>query len=273
MNRLTQLFKTKKSNILNIYFTAGYPNLSDTEGVILSLDKAGVDLIELGMPYSDPLADGPTIQESGSKALANGMTLDILFDQIVSTRKKTEVPLILMGYFNQVMQYGDQRFFQKCKDAGVDGLILPDLPLEEYVLKYQKLLADLDLKISFLITPQTPTDRIRKIDKLTTGFVYIVSSYAITGTTTGISTEQIAYFKRIEAMKLKNPRLIGFGISDKKSFETACQYAQGAIIGSAFIKALGKADTLIATSEESSIETAAQNFVSKIVLHEGVAAQ
>ena len=257
MNRLSQLFQTKKQDILNIYFTAGYPKRADTEGVILALDEAGVDLIELGMPYSDPLADGPTIQQSGTKALENGMSLDILFNQIVSVRKKTQVPLILMGYFNQVMQYGDKRFFQKCQEVGVDGLILPDLPLEEYELKYQKLLADRNLKISFLITPQTPNDRIRKIDRLTTGFVYVVSSYAITGSTTGISPEQIAYFQRIKAMKLKNPCLIGFGISDKKSFNTACQYANGAIIGSAFIKALGQGS--------ENVENISKKFVSNII--------
>ncbi len=257
MNRLSNLFQNKKQDILNIYFTAGYPKREDTEGVILALDEAGVDLIELGMPYSDPLADGPTIQQSGTKALENGMSLDILFNQIASARKKTQVPLILMGYFNQVMQYGDKRFFQKCQEVGVDGLILPDLPLEEYELKYQKLLMDLDLKISFLITPQTPNDRIRKIDRLTTGFVYVVSSYAITGSTTGISPEQIAYFQRIKAMKLKNPCLIGFGISDKKSFNTACQYANGAIIGSAFIKALGQ--------EGENVETISKKFVSNIL--------
>jgi tryptophan synthase alpha chain len=259
MNRLTQLFKRKKSNILNVYFTAGYPKVSDTEGVIAALDKASVDLIELGMPYSDPLADGPTIQESGAKALENGMNLNLLFDQIQSARKITEIPLILMGYYNQVMQFGDDKFFEKCAEMGVDGLILPDLPLSVYEEKYQKRLADLNLKISFLITPQTPPDRIRKIDKLTTGFVYVVSSYAITGSTTGISDEQIAYFKRIEAMKLKNPRLIGFGISDKTTFDTACEHANGAIIGSAFIKALGRADT-----EGSSVEQATADFVARV---------
>ncbi|NJN34249.1 MAG: tryptophan synthase subunit alpha [Saprospiraceae bacterium] len=239
MNRLTQLFKTKKQDILNIYFTAGYPKRDDTEGVILKLANEGVDLIEIGMPYSDPLADGPTIQESGSKALANGMSLDLLFEQITSARQKTEIPLILMGYFNQVLQYGDVQFFQRAQKAGVDGLILPDLPLDVYEKKYQKLLADLNLTMSFLMTPQTPDDRIRKIDRLSTGFVYMVSSYAITGTTSVISPEQIAYFERVKLMKLKNPRLIGFGISDHASFKTACQYANGAIIGSAFIKALG----------------------------------
>ena len=261
MNRLNQLFQNKKRQILNVYFTAGYPKRDDTEGVILALAREGVDLIEIGMPYSDPLADGPTIQESGSKALENGMSLDLLFDQIKSTRTKTEVPLILMGYFNQVMQYGDVRFFQKCKDAGVDGLILPDLPLAVFEEKYQKMLAEMDLKITFLITPQTPTDRIRKIDKLSTGFVYIVSSYAITGAKTGITPEQIEYFKRIESLKLKSPRLIGFGISDHETFEIACRHANGAIIGSAFIRALGKADT-----EGANLDFTIQNFIANITL-------
>lgn len=260
MNRISQLFKNKKSNILNIYFTAGYPKRDDTEGVILALEKAGADLIELGMPYSDPLADGPTIQESGSKALENGMTLNLLFEQIKSVRQKTNIPLILMGYFNQVIQFGDDKFFQLCAASGVDGLILPDLPIEIYERDYQKKLADLDLSISFLITPQTPTDRIRKIDKLTTGFIYIVSSYAITGAKTGISEEQIVYFKRIEKMQLKNSRLIGFGISDKETFNIACNHAQGAIIGSAFIKALGKANT-----EGVDLETEIDRFVSNIL--------
>jgi tryptophan synthase alpha chain len=257
MNRITTLFKNKKSNILNVYFTAGYPNFSDTEGVIHALEKEGVDLIELGMPYSDPLADGPTIQESGAKALDNGMTVDKLFYQIQNVRKTTQIPLILMGYYNQVMQYGDMLFFQKCKEMGVDGLILPDLPLEVYEKNYKKLLAEAGITVSFLITPQTPEARIRKIDKLSTGFVYIVSSYAITGAKTGISTAQIDYFKRIQAMKLKNPTLIGFGISDKETFDTACQYANGAIIGSAFIKALTNGDD---------VKLVTQQFIKSILL-------
>jgi tryptophan synthase alpha chain len=262
MNHLTQLFKNKKQDILNVYFTAGFPTLDSTEGVINALADNGVDLIEIGMPYSDPLADGPTIQQSGARALENGMTLNILFNQIHAVRKKTQVPLILMGYFNQVMQYGDTIFFQKCAETGVDGLILPDLPLDVYENKYQKLLADLNLTISFLITPQTPQDRIRKIDKLTTGFVYMVSSYAITGAKKGISEEQIAYFKRIESMKLKNPRLIGFGISDRETYEIACRYANGAIIGSAFIKALERSST-----EGGDIKKTIQNFTRDIRSH------
>lgn len=265
MNRLSQLFKNKKQDILNIYFTAGYPQREDTEGIVLALEQAGADLIELGMPYSDPLADGPTIQESGTKALENGMNLKLLFEQVQSIRSKSNIPLILMGYYNQVMQFGDVSFFKMCAETGVDGLILPDLPLDIYEAHYQKLLADLDIKMSFLITPQTPAERIRKIDKLTTGFIYVVSSYAITGAKTGISEGQIDYFKRIEKMKLRNLRLIGFGISDKTSFETACQYAQGAIIGSAFIKHLTKTHT-----EGGDLKTAVQEFIGDIKLAEVV---
>jgi tryptophan synthase alpha chain len=260
MNRLTQLFAEKKHNILNVYFTAGFPKRDDTEGVILALAEANVDLIEIGMPYSDPLADGPTIQQSGTKALENGMHMDLLFDQIQSVRQKTEVPLVLMGYFNQVMRYGEAKFFQKCVASGVDGLILPDMPLHVYEKDYQQMLTDMDLKMSFLITPQTDTPRIRKIDALTTGFVYIVSSYAITGGNSGISDAQIDYFKRIEKMKLKNPRLIGFGISDKTTFDIACQHAQGAIIGSAFIRALERGDT-----EGVSVEQTIESFVGSVL--------
>jgi tryptophan synthase alpha chain len=238
MSRIKTLFQHKKENILNIYFTAGFPQLDSTEQIILSLEEAGADLIELGMPYSDPLADGPTIQQSGQVALANGMTLDILFSQIESVRQKTEIPLVLMGYFNQVMQYGEQRFIDRCKAVGIDGLILPDLPIYEYETFYKDMIEDAGLDVSFLITPQTGEERILKIDELTRGFLYMVSNSSITGAKKGISDKQIAYFNRINAMKLNNPRLIGFGISDHETFSTACQYANGAIIGSAYINAL-----------------------------------
>ncbi|MEL6867571.1 MAG: tryptophan synthase subunit alpha, partial [Bacteroidota bacterium] len=236
MSRLQQLFQQKQKDILNIYFTAGYPTLDSTVDIIQLLDQSGVDLIEIGMPYSDPLADGPTIQQSGMKALENGMTLPFLFEQIEQARQKTDIPLVMMGYFNQVMQYGERAFFEQCKAVGIDGLILPDLPLDVYEQDYQQILHELGLDITFLITPQTSESRIQKIDELSTGFIYMVSNASITGAKRDISEQQIAYFNRIEQMQLAHPRLIGFGISNRSTFETACRYASGAIIGSAFIK-------------------------------------
>ena len=250
MNRLQNLFDQKKKDLLNIYFTAGYPKLDDTEKLIVSLDKAGADLVEVGMPYSDPLADGPTIQESGQVALANGMKLDLLFEQLERARAETEIPIILMGYFNQLMQYGVERFLRRCKAVGVDGLILPDLPMEIYEEDYQALFEELGLYIIFLITPQTSEARIRKVDSLSKGFIYMVSNSSITGAKSGISEEQLAYFNRIEEMNLQNPRLIGFGISNNETFQTACQYAAGAIIGSAFIKALKDSEEVEKTTLE-----------------------
>ncbi len=261
-NRLTELFKNKKSNIINVYFTAGFPNLNDTGEIIRALSNNGVDLIEVGMPYSDPLADGPTIQQSGSQALENGMSLDILFKQIKEARKETRVPIILMGYINQVMQFGEEKFFKNCAASGVDGLILPDLPIADYEKKFKKIIADNGLTISFLITPQTPVERIKLIDKCTTGFIYVVSSYAITGAKTGITEEQIEYFKRIEKMDLKNPRLIGFGISDAKTFNIACTYAQGAIIGSAFIRTLKNS-----AERQQKIEVIVSEFMESLQLN------
>lgn len=250
MNRLDHLFATKKKDILNVYFTAGFPNLHDTEDIILTLEESGVDLIELGMPYSDPMADGPTIQDSSTVALKNGMNVELLFEQIKSVRAKTQIPLIMMGYFNQVMQFGEERFFRKCAEVGVDGLILPDLPVYVFEEKYKSLLEELGLRISFLISPQTSEERIRQIDKLTKGFIYMVSSSSITGAKSGISDEQMAYFNRINEMQLKNPRLIGFGISDHATYSTACQFSSGAIIGSAFIRTLDKATDLKSAIKE-----------------------
>ena len=259
MNRITQLFQNKKEDILNIYFTAGYPDLQDTVPIILELAAAGADIIEIGMPYSDPLADGPTIQESGTQALQNGMTLPLLFEQIQVARQQTQVPLILMGYFNQMMQYGDEAFLRKCAAVGVDGLILPDMPMYVYEEQYQTLFEELDLGISFLITPQTPEARLRQIDELSKGFIYMVSNASITGAKKGISEEQLNYFNRINAMQLNNPRLIGFGISDNETFMTACQYASGAIIGSAFIRALAK---------EGNLKSKIHDFISKVKIKE-----
>ncbi|MEL7221456.1 MAG: tryptophan synthase subunit alpha [Bacteroidota bacterium] len=256
MNRIQQLFQTKQKDILNIYFTAGYPRLDDTVKIITSLADNGVDLIEVGMPYSDPLADGPTIQESGSQAIANGFTMQLLFEQLQEARKHTQVPLVLMGYFNQVLQYGFDQFLADCVKVGVDGLILPDLPLYEYEKFYQHKLEASGIGMSFLITPQTSEERIKKVDELSKGFIYMVSSAAITGAKKDISDQQVAYFERITEMQLKNPRLIGFGISNHETFSTACQYANGAIIGSAFIRAL--------TATENDLESCISDFVNKV---------
>lgn len=238
MNRLNKLFASKSADILNVYFTAGHPGLNDTVTIIKSLSDAGADIVEIGMPYSDPLADGATIQASSQLALKNGMNLDLLFSQIAEARTHTEMPFILMGYFNQVIQYGEERFIKRAKESGVDGLILPDLPVDEYQLHYETMFKKYDMNISFLITPQTPESRIRHIDDVSNSFIYMVSSNAITGAKSGIDEIQKIYFDRIEKMKLKNVRLIGFGISNKESFRQACKYASGAIIGSAFINAL-----------------------------------
>jgi len=197
MNRLERLFERKSADILNIYFTAGYPGLEDTVPLIRALDEAGADLIEVGMPYSDPLADGPTIQESGQAAIRNGMSIPKLFEQLKEVRQYTDIPLVLMGYFNPVMQYGEQRFFEHCAEAGIDGLILPDLPVYEYEHFYKAQIEEAGLQISFLITPQTSEERIRKIDELSTGFVYMVSDASITGAKRGISPKQIEYFERV----------------------------------------------------------------------------
>ncbi len=238
-NRMTALFETKKENILNIYFTAGYPNIDDTVTIIKQLEHSGADLIEVGIPYSDPLADGPTIQESGTAALKNGFTLKLLFEQIREARKTANVPLILMGYVNQLMQFGVEKFVAQCADSGVDGLIIPDLPPNVFEKEYKELFAKHNLSFTFLVTPNTSDERIKMLDSLSTGFLYIVSSAAITGAKSGISEEQIAYFKRISSL-ISSPKLIGFGISDNETFTTACTYAEGAIIGSAFIKMLSK---------------------------------
>ncbi|PCI97204.1 MAG: tryptophan synthase subunit alpha [Flavobacteriales bacterium] len=237
MKRLKNTFNTK-SDILNIYVTAGFPSLNDTITIVEELAKNGVDMIEIGMPFSDPLADGPTIQNSSQVAIKNGITLELIFNQIKEIRKTVDIPIILMGYYNQVLQYGADAFFEKAKAVGVDGFIIPDLPLDVYENAHQQKVKSLELDMIFLITPQTTDERIRLIDSKSSGFLYIVSSFAITGSKSEIQQSQIDYFKRINGLSLTNPKLIGFGISDKKTFNTACQHAEGAIIGSAFIKAL-----------------------------------
>lgn len=250
LNRLTKLFENKRENLLTVYFTAGYPKLDDTETIICSLAESGANIIEIGIPYSDPLADGPVIQESGMAAIDNGMTLQVLFKQLTDIRTKTQVPLILMGYFNQLLQYGVDKFLDDCVKVGIDGLIIPDLPLMEYEQFYKDKLTDRNISISFLITPQTEESRIHKVDALSTGFIYVVSDSSITGMKTGISSQQISYFERIKSLQLSTPQLIGFGISDRESYLTASKYANGAIIGSAFIKHLkGKNEVDKATAD------------------------
>jgi tryptophan synthase alpha chain len=250
LNRLTKLFENNRENLLTVYFTAGYPNLDDTETIICALAESGVNIIEIGIPYSDPLADGPVIQESGMAAIDNGMTLQVLFNQLADIRTKTQVPLILMGYFNQLLQYGVDKFLDDCVKTGIDGLIIPDVPLMEYEQFYKDKLSQRNISISFLITPQTEESRIHKVDALSTGFIYVVSDSSITGMKTGISNQQISYFERIKSLKLSTPQLIGFGISDRESYLTASKYANGAIIGSAFIKHLkGKNEVDKATAD------------------------
>jgi len=237
MNKLDQLFSSRKKNILNIYCTAGYPTLESTSTVMLALQQSGADIIELGIPYSDPIADGPVIQQSNMQALQNGISIEKIFLQLNEIKDQLQVPVILMGYLNPVMQYGIEKFCEDAADAGVSGVILPDLPMYEYELFYKALFEKFGLFVIFLISPQTSEDRIRKADKLSKGFIYAVSSSATTGKETDF-THQQAYFKKIKNMKLNNPVLIGFGIKDKTTFDMACKHASGAIIGSAYIKAL-----------------------------------
>lgn len=236
-NRIHQSFK-KGKQLLSIYYTAGYPELEDTVPVLQQLQQAGVDMVEIGLPFSDPLADGPTIQQSSTSALKNGMGTDLLFDQLKGIRKTIQIPLLLMGYFNPVLQYGVEAFCSKCKEVGIDGLILPDLPLREYELEYREIFEAHGLVNIFLITPQTSDARIREIDRASNGFIYMVSTASTTGARTGFGEEQRAYFRRIAAMGLKNPLVVGFGISNKDTFKQATEHTQGAIIGSAFVNHL-----------------------------------
>ncbi len=239
MNRITQKLQEDKK-LLSIYFTAGFPKLQDTVPIIKELEHSGVDMIEIGLPFSDPLADGPTIQESSTKALHNGMHTALLFDQLKDIRDHVSIPLILMGYFNPVLQYGVEAFCAKCQEIGIDGLILPDLPLAEYQEHYQPIFEKHGLINIFLITPQTSKERIKQIDQVSNGFIYMVSSASTTGAKQGFGVEQEQYFNRIASMKLKSPQIVGFGISNAATFNTATKSTQGAIIGSAFIKSLEK---------------------------------
>ncbi|HET8735128.1 MAG TPA: tryptophan synthase subunit alpha [Pricia sp.] len=237
MNRINQKLSEDKK-ILSIYFTAGYPNLNNTVKIIGDLEKNGVDMIEIGLPFSDPLADGPTIQESSTAALKNGMTTEVLFKQLKDIRQTVKIPLIIMGYFNPLLQYGVKAFCKKCQEIGIDGLIIPDLPVDVYQEEYQKTFEHYGLINVFLITPQTSKERILFIDRVSKGFIYMVSSASITGSSKGFGEVQLKYFQRIAAMRLSNPQIVGFGIKDAQTFQTATTNAQGAIIGSAFIQHL-----------------------------------
>jgi len=255
MNRIEQLFEKKKQRVLNVYCTAGYPELNDTVRVMKALQDNGADIIELGMPYSDPLADGPVIQASGSKALANGMTIETLFSQLRNFRKEIYVPVILMGYMNPVMQYGFEKFCKHAADLPIDGLILPDLPEHEFETEYGPIIQRYGLDFIFLVTPETSEERVKRLDSLSTGFLYAVSSSSTTGKDKNMNDVE-AYLKRLQSYKLKNPVLVGFGIKDKATFDAACKYANGAIIGTAYINAL---------SQNKNIEEATSGFLSPVV--------
>jgi len=237
MEKLQSLLQHKK-DLLSVYFTAGFPHIDSTVKVLKLLEKAGVDFVEIGMPYSDPLADGPVIQNSSTIALQNGMTLKKLFEQLAEVQEEVSIPIILMGYLNPVLKFGPEQFVEECQKKNVSGLILPDLPYETYVEEFQELFTSNELSNIFLITPQTPEERIKKLDSASTSFIYMVSSAAVTGARDGLSAQQIEYFERVNAMQLDTPRMVGFGISNHETYKNVCQYAHGAIVGSAFIKHL-----------------------------------
>lgn len=243
MNRITNLFERKPANILSVYFTAGFPALNDAVDLIKALDKGGVDMIEIGIPFSDPMADGPVIQHSGAEALRNGMKLDLLFSQLENIRSEVTLPLIMMGYLNPVMQYGFERFCASCSRVGIDGMIIPDLPFNDYLNEYKTTADHYDLKTIMLITPETSDERIRLIDRHTDGFIYMVSSAATTGAQESFDSSRQEYFRRINSMRLRNPRLIGFGISNSATLDAAMKNSSGAIVGSKFISILSASDS------------------------------
>ena len=244
MNRINRLFEEQKKDILSVYFTAGYPNLEDTLEIIRELQKQGIRQVEIGIPFSDPMADGPVIQASSSKALRNGMTLKKLFAQLENVRKEIDIPLIMMGYLNSFMQYGFETFCKDCQKTGIDGMIIPDLPFKDYLGEYKPIADRYGLKIIMLITPETSEERIRLIDSHTDGFIYVVSSASTTGAQSGFDDKKQKYFQRVNAMLLRNPRLIGFGISNKETWDTACKNASGGIIGSRFIHLLSEKSSI-----------------------------
>jgi tryptophan synthase alpha chain len=255
MNRLNNLFLNKKEMVLSVYFSAGHPNLSDTATIINALSSAGADIVEVGIPFSDPVADGPVIQQSSLKALKNGMSVKLLFEQLKDIRQHTQIPIVLMGYLNPVLQFGIEKFCENCMRVGVDGTILPDLPPEIFNEQYRTTFEKYNLCNILLVPPQTSDERIKQLDKWSSGFLYIVAASSTTGAKSGFQPYQIEYFNRLQKLNLNNPKLIGFGISNKESFKEACNYANGAIIGSAFIKAVeGKGD----------LKKIVQNFIKEI---------
>lgn len=239
MNRIDQLFANKNNNVLSIYFTAGYPSLNDTVPVLQALEKNGVDVVEIGIPFSDPMADGSVIQASGTQALKNGMTLRELFRQLTDVRDTVSIPLVLMGYLNPIMRFGFENFCAEAARCGIDGVIIPDLPFADYQNEYKAIAEKYGIHMIMLITPETSEERIRMIDQNTRGFIYMVSSASVTGAKSAFGDENLSYFRRVNAMNLNNPRLIGFGISNKVTFDAACENASGAIIGSKFVTLLG----------------------------------
>ena len=257
MNRIDQLFAKKKKEVLSVYFTAGYPDLKDTVPVLQSLERNGVDLVEIGIPFSDPMADGPVIQASGTQALKNGMSLRELFRQLSNVRQSVSMPLVLMGYLNPIMQFGFEHFCAEANRCGVDGVIIPDLPFADYLKDYKPIAEKHGIHMIMLITPETSEERIRLIDENTSGFIYMVSSASVTGAKSVFGDENLQYFRRVNSMKLKNPRMIGFGISNKMTFDAACENASGAIIGSKFVSLLGS---------EKSIEAAVDKLMEAIRL-------
>lgn len=238
MNRINQLFSKKQKNLLSIYFCAGAPTLEDTAKVIETLEKNGVSTIEIGIPFSDPMADGKVIQNASTQALRNGMSLKLLFEQLRDIRKKVKMPLLFMGYLNPIMRFGFENFCQKCNECGIDGVVIPDLPFKDYQEEYRPIAERYDIKMIMLITPETSEERIREIDENTDGFIYMVSSAATTGAQQDFDAQKQAYFKKIGEMQLKNPLIVGFGISNKATFEAACKHTSGAIVGSRFVTLL-----------------------------------
>jgi tryptophan synthase alpha chain len=249
MTRLKKLFDAKSSKVLNVYCTAGYPTLDSTLPIIAALEKNGADLVEIGMPYSDPLADGPVIQESGAKALENGMSIEVLFDQLKTLRATSNIPLVLMGYMNPVLQYGFDKFCADAAAVGVDGLILPDMPAYEFETKYGAIVKKHQLDFIFLVTPETPTERIQYLDSLSSGFIYAVSASATTGSALNFDAVD-AYLQKLKQLQLNNPILVGFGVKDAASFELASRHTAGAIIGSAYIRALENSTDVAATTAQ-----------------------